>query len=63
MWFSTMVHDEIGISFRLEGFNMTYDDAVKYCEDHECTECDVCTKDLESEQLKNVIHINHVVQI
>ena len=42
---------------------MTYDDAVKYCEDHECTECDVCTKDLESEQMKNVIHINHVVQI
>lgn len=26
---------------------MTYDDAVKFCEDHECVECDVYLKDLD----------------
>ena len=28
-------------------FNMTYDDAVKYCEEHECVECEVYLKDLD----------------
>ena len=26
---------------------MTYDDAVKFCEEHECTECDIYLKDLD----------------
>ena len=28
-------------------YNMTYDDAVKYCEEHECEECEVYLKDLD----------------
>ena len=26
---------------------MTWAEAVKWCEDHECTECDIYTKDLD----------------
>ena len=40
--------NEIGIlSGKIGGINMTYDDAVKYCEEHECEECEVYLKDLD----------------
>ena len=39
---------KIGIlSGKIGGINMTYDDAVKYCEEHECEECEVYLKDLD----------------
>lgn len=39
-------------------FNMTYDDAVKYCEEHECEECEVYLKDLDkrTKHEKEILH-------
>lgn len=37
---------------------MTYNDAVKYCEEHECTECEVYLKNLDkrTEHEKKNLH-------
>lgn len=37
---------------------MSYDDAVKYCEEHECTECEIYLKDLDkrTEHEKKILH-------